>query len=38
VPLVSNRKRLSSMSEAAESVAIKDGAERLYRLVASLRN
>jgi UDP-N-acetylglucosamine--N-acetylmuramyl-(pentapeptide) pyrophosphoryl-undecaprenol N-acetylglucosamine transferase len=38
VPLVSNSRRLAAMSEAAASVAIKDGTERLYRLVAGLRH
>jgi UDP-N-acetylglucosamine--N-acetylmuramyl-(pentapeptide) pyrophosphoryl-undecaprenol N-acetylglucosamine transferase len=38
VPLISNSRRLAAMSEAADSVAIKDGTERLYRLVAGLRH
>jgi len=38
VPLVSNSRRLAAMSEAASAVAIKDGTERLYRLVAGLRH
>lgn len=37
VPLVSNSRKVVAMSEAATSIAIKDGAERLYRLVAGLR-
>ncbi len=37
VPLLSDSKRLAAMSTAAEKVAISDGAERLYRLVAGLK-
>lgn len=37
VPLISNTKRVAAMSAAASSIAIVDGAERLYRLVAGLR-
>ena len=38
VPLVSNSKRIATMSAATSLVAITDGAERLYRLVAGLRS
>jgi len=38
VPLVSNHRRLAAMSESAASIAIQDGTERLYRLVAGLRH
>jgi UDP-N-acetylglucosamine--N-acetylmuramyl-(pentapeptide) pyrophosphoryl-undecaprenol N-acetylglucosamine transferase len=37
VPLLSDSKRLAAMSSAAEKVAISDGAQRLYRLVAALK-
>ena len=38
VPLVSDSRRLAAMREAAATIAITDGAERLYRVVASLRS
>ena len=37
VPLVSNSKRIATMSAATSLIAISDGAERLYRLVAGLK-
>ena len=37
VPLISNSRRVAAMTEAAATIAIGDGAERLYRLVAGLR-
>ncbi|MCX8529122.1 MAG: UDP-N-acetylglucosamine--N-acetylmuramyl-(pentapeptide) pyrophosphoryl-undecaprenol N-acetylglucosamine transferase [Rhodoluna sp.] len=38
VPLVSNNKRIATMSDSSALVAITDGAERLYRLVAGLKS
>ena len=35
VPLISNSKRIATMSASTSLVAISDGAERLYRLVAA---
>jgi UDP-N-acetylglucosamine--N-acetylmuramyl-(pentapeptide) pyrophosphoryl-undecaprenol N-acetylglucosamine transferase len=37
VPLVSDSKRIATMTASSALVGITDGAERLYRLVAGLK-